>query len=366
MVFIANVFWDGPDNGWGAWSTQGQGPPDTYTYHHVFGLGRKQLTVSGNGVGTGQTYRYASGVQEMGTTRIVKMGYSFGYEGSDRTCENCIVESSLDILNTYTDGTEFIYMSDANDANCANATCLTENPCASSGANTNIRGAISIDQSPVANSHIYGSIAMNTSAVDCYDTGTNNGAIVATGAGTWTDWNVENVVTYHTGSSTTNKGFNLSATVVTSDVADTTSIAAGTDVFGTGWTATDNQHADITATSPPLYGLADSIYEGAGARLCNRYVDRVQTSLPMWPWPFNQRIVDVMTKVSTNAPSDSGHQHPILGHTSNCLVTNTPDCTAALITEPHTLVNWNARVVSRFGRPPVINAQGEKCRARRD
>lgn len=40
-----------------------------------------------------------------------------------------------------------------------------------------------------------------------------------------------------------------------------------------------------------------------GANLCNRYVDGVRTTEPLWPWPMNQRILEA-TVASGRAPVD--------------------------------------------------------------
>jgi hypothetical protein len=42
---------------------------------------------------------------------------------------------------------------------------------------------------------------------------------------------------------------------------------------------------------------------GNGARMCFRYVNRVLTSTPLWPWPMNQRIIEAM-RVAGKTPVD--------------------------------------------------------------
>jgi hypothetical protein len=58
----------------------------------------------------------------------------------------------------------------------------------------------------------------------------------------------------------------------------------------------------------------------SGATIMYRYVDRVLTTTPLWPWPMNQRIIDAMT-ASGRKPVDVTNKIMFLGFPPNkCVV----------------------------------------------
>jgi hypothetical protein len=114
--------------------------------------------------------------------------------------------------------------------------------------------------------------------------------------------------------------------------SDLTSIGVKSDSISSQWATTDVQHASS------ISGLADSIYLGNGSRICYRYVNGVETNIPLWPWPMNQRILDATTLAAA-----ANHQHYVYQGSS-------PQLT--LFTDPHAVTDVTREVETMFGPIP--------------
>jgi hypothetical protein len=57
-----------------------------------------------------------------------------------------------------------------------------------------------------------------------------------------------------------------------------------------GPNASNNSDGTAVITNSKIGGLSGPDYQGAGADMRWRYVDRVQTSTPVLPWPMGERI----------------------------------------------------------------------------
>lgn len=78
------------------------------------------------------------------------------------------------------------------------------------------------------------------------------------------------------------------------NATDISSVGGNGVSISSDWTQTNVVSA---ATLAGVYG-AESLFvnDGTkGATICYRYIDDVLTSIPLWPWPMNQRIIDAMT-----------------------------------------------------------------------
>jgi hypothetical protein len=82
-------------------------------------------------------------------------------------------------------------------------------------------------------------------------------------------------------------------------ITNVTEVGGAASVFGgtppRSWTVSNR--VDVSSISAMNAAGANPLQPtaGAGARMCFRYVNRVLTSTPLWPWPMNQRIIDAMT-----------------------------------------------------------------------
>jgi hypothetical protein len=65
----------------------------------------------------------------------------------------------------------------------------------------------------------------------------------------------------------------------------------------------ESQWQSIKRVETARMETAASIWNGAGARVCKRYVNGALTNEPLWPWPMNQRIIDAM-KAAGKVPVD--------------------------------------------------------------
>jgi hypothetical protein len=76
----------------------------------------------------------------------------------------------------------------------------------------------------------------------------------------------------------------------------TTEIGGTTSTIQDSWTVTTRIDADTLGSV--------NIWTGANqANVCFRYVNGTLTTIPLWPWPMNQRIIDA-TKAAGKTPVD--------------------------------------------------------------
>lgn len=69
------------------------------------------------------------------------------------------------------------------------------------------------------------------------------------------------------------------------------------------------------ATLSSIYGTESPYLNSGnkGATLCNRYIDGVLTSTPLWPWPMNQRILDARVTAGLSAVDPTAAVEALLG-----------------------------------------------------
>lgn len=121
----------------------------------------------------------------------------------------------------------------------------------------------------------------------------------STGGGGYVDVDGENVAAYvQPGSYTSIPPFGMNNVTSGASLNKITSIGGAADVFG-NWAVTNHVDSGTTVT----------IFSGSGAVIGYRYVDRVLTSTPLWPWPMDERIKAAMTF--------SGYQSVTLGFSND-------------------------------------------------
>ena len=76
------------------------------------------------------------------------------------------------------------------------------------------------------------------------------------------------------------------ATSVATTFRHITSVSGNGNSF-TNWTVQQQSHGTTVGAVPNLW---TNRLDHAGANLCHRYVNRVRTTTPLWPWPMNERI----------------------------------------------------------------------------
>jgi hypothetical protein len=65
-----------------------------------------------------------------------------------------------------------------------------------------------------------------------------------------------------------------------------------TGIGGLGAKISSQWKTSSIVQEPSLSSVANVFDSYSGANLCFQYQDGVQTNLPLWPWPMNQRIID--------------------------------------------------------------------------
>lgn len=147
------------------------------------------------------------------------------------------------------------------------------------------------------------------------------------------------------------------------DVRDYSSISKAPNDIGAGWNQTNIEVAASTsalgdAGQGGIYAR-DEICEGphdpfdcctgdgtgscSGAGICYRYVDRVETRTPLFPWPMQERI-----RAATTFASASNHKHLF----ASCNPANTPNCIQVEVNDPHAVADVMADLEAMFGPPP--------------
>ena len=82
-------------------------------------------------------------------------------------------------------------------------------------------------------------------------------------------------------------------------------IGDSTSIGGAGPTISDSWQQSNVDIGTNVDGITNVYTSSTGARICNRYKDRVLTNEPLWPWPMDQRIKDAMIQ--------SGHRSVTYG-----------------------------------------------------
>jgi hypothetical protein len=109
--------------------------------------------------------------------------------------------------------------------------------------------------------------------------------------------------------------------------------------LGGGGPSISSQWTQTAVEQGAAFANLSGIYSGtAGARICNRIVDGVTTTVPLWPWPMNQRILDATTFAAA-----ANHQHWIYQGNPVQLT---------LVTSPHAPADVTADVEKFFGPIP--------------
>jgi hypothetical protein len=82
-------------------------------------------------------------------------------------------------------------------------------------------------------------------------------------------------------------------------IRNVTTIGGASNIIASEWTQVNNSYGATAAAVPNIWNGAGT----RGARVCNRYLNGVLTSQPLWPWPMNERIIDAM-KTAGKTPVD--------------------------------------------------------------
>jgi hypothetical protein len=86
-----------------------------------------------------------------------------------------------------------------------------------------------------------------------------------------------------------------------------TGVGGANSYYGSHW-----KKSSISEGSG-LTSVANVYTSTAGANLCKRYQNRVLTSVPLWPWPMNQRIINAMIESGRAAVDVTKTIESILG-----------------------------------------------------
>jgi hypothetical protein len=86
-----------------------------------------------------------------------------------------------------------------------------------------------------------------------------------------------------------------------------TGVGGANSYYGSNW-----KRSSISEGSS-LNSVANVYTSTAGANLCKRYQNRVLTSVPLWPWPMNQRIINAMIESGRAAVDVTKTIESILG-----------------------------------------------------
>jgi hypothetical protein len=273
------------------------------------------------------------------------------YHAVNRVCENCIgTWDNGSMPSTY-------YLTDTNGEH------LSDGPLNGCSETDQARGALAADRhddADVINAAVYGSIfylrGATSGTLNCLCTGcAGNGAVFGLNVGSTSGrddgFTIQNTAVYVDPSNTGHDdivavklgpGSSSAGPPNNLNVADLSTVAHLADQIDAEWTKTDLQHATSTA------GLPDNIFEGGGARICNRYVNGVeQVGQKLWPWPMQDRILAATTRAAS----------PQHRHMMN--VCNSTSCTRQLVTDPHQVANVMGDIVAMFGPIPPGCTEGD-------
>jgi hypothetical protein len=229
-----------------------------------FGIGRKIFEIYR---GNNNTYRRAWGQWSQSTVIGPKLTFSIGYLSSNATCENCIGTWDETAMGStpIDQPTSVLGMGTQHDV-CTNNKYF--------GSVAYIRNVDKADK-------LSGIAREANSDADCF---------------TYKD-----VALYvHPGTHTNLTMFQaLNDTVGGKDkfLDRVTEIGGGTSSIASQWQVTNRIDTNSVPTG------VDNIWNGSssnGARLCNRYQNRVLTAQPLWPWPMDQRIRAALTLAGKN------------------------------------------------------------------
>jgi hypothetical protein len=86
-----------------------------------------------------------------------------------------------------------------------------------------------------------------------------------------------------------------------------------TGVGGRGMSLSSQWKTNSIVQGVTLSSVPNVLDSYTGANLCYRYEDGIQTNVPLWPWPMNQRIIDATIKSGRSAVDVTATVESILG-----------------------------------------------------